>query len=53
MVADIDTGEEIKARIDDLMKLLSAFREGIISRTPPRQSSPSPDERQGLSTLSI
>ena len=30
MVADIDTGEEIQSRIDDLMKLLEAFRDGII-----------------------
>ena len=34
MVADIDTGETIKARIDDLMKLLSAFRDGIIKVDP-------------------
>ena len=30
MVADKDTGEEIQSRIDDLMKLLEAFRDGII-----------------------
>ena len=30
MVADIDTGEEIQSRIDDLMKLLEAFRDGTI-----------------------
>lgn len=36
MVADIDTGEEIKARIEDLMKLLKAYREGIIKPAPSR-----------------
>ena len=40
MVADIDTGEEIKARIDDLMKLLSAFREGIIKPDPAKAKQP-------------
>ena len=40
MVADIDTGEEIKARIDDLMKLLSAFREGIIEPDPAKAKQP-------------
>ncbi len=30
MVADIDTGEEIQGRIADLMKLLDAYRDGII-----------------------
>ena len=34
MVADIDTGAEIQARIDDLMKLLEAFRDGIIKVDP-------------------
>lgn len=34
MVADIDTGEEIKARIDDLMKLLKAYRDGVIKVDP-------------------
>lgn len=34
MVADIDTGEEIKARIEDLNKLLAAFRDGTIKIDP-------------------
>lgn len=34
MVADIDTGEDIQSRIDDLMKLLEAFRDGTIKIDP-------------------
>ncbi len=34
MVADIDSGEEIKARIEDLNKLLAAFRDGTIKVDP-------------------
>ena len=40
MVADIDTGEEIKARREDLRKLLSAFREGIIKPDPAKAKQP-------------
>jgi len=37
MVADIDTGVEIRGRIEDLKKLLEAYRSGAIKADPSKR----------------